>query len=278
LKLSGGKFLNQVNEPFRKREQTISILNVLKENNPLLFVEKKFLKLQIKYSFGSNYIFLVTSEFADRTYLSNYNFKDFRFKLNKPLGSFNLNDKTFLQTLAFSYTPSFTISYVKGVKGFLKSESDFDFVQLEFSHAIKLNKMARVDFSLLSGRFLTQNFIHFNDFYHFPTGRTLKSSHPIISTFRLLDYYNFSTNNYFHRIHFQAQAQNLLLSRLPFLKKGKNLENIFVNVAVTDRLKPFFEVGYALDHVFKKFRLEIVTGRLDGKWLGPRIILGPVSL
>jgi hypothetical protein len=65
---------------------------------------------------------------------------------------------------------------------------------------------------------------------------------------------------------------------LPFLKKGKNLENIFVNVAITDRLKPFFEVGYALDHVFKKFRLEIVTGRLDGKWLGPRIILGPVSL
>jgi hypothetical protein len=276
--MSGGNFLNQVNEPFRKNEQTISILNVLKENNPLLFIERKFLKLHVKQYFLKNISLTLSSEFAHRSYLNNYPFKYFNFLPNKPIGNYDLRDKSFLHTLQFSYSPLFTISYKKGVKGFLKSESDFDFVQLEISHAIKLNKMARVDFSLLSGRFLTQNFIHFNDFYHFPTGRTLKSSHPIISTFRLLDYYNFSTNNYFHRIHFQAQAQNLLLSRLPFLKKGKNLENIFVNVAITDRLKPFFEVGYALDHVFKKFRLEIVTGRLDGKWLGPRIILGPVSL
>jgi hypothetical protein len=37
-------------------------------------------------------------------------------------------------------------------------------------------------------------------------------------------------------------------------------------------------MGYAVDNILKNFRLEIVTGILDGKWLGPRIILGPTSL
>jgi len=278
FKLSGGNFLNQVNEPFSKNERIFSILNLLKGNNPLLFIERKFWKIQIKQTFFTHFSLLATTEFADRSYLDNYHFKDFNFAPNKPLGYFNLKDKSLLQSFDFSYNPFFTISYKKGIKGFMKSESDFDFVQLELSHSIKLNKMARLDLSFFSGSFLKQNFIHFNDHYHFPTGRTLKSNNPVISTFRLLDYYAFSTNNYFHRIHFQFQSGDFLLSRFPSLRRGKILENLFINMAVTDKLNPFIEIGYALDHVFKKFRLEIVTGRLDGKWLGPRIILGPVSL
>jgi hypothetical protein len=79
-------------------------------------------------------------------------------------------------------------------------------------------------------------------------------------------------------MHVQAQMNNFLLSKLTILKKSNILENLFINIAVTDKLKPFLEMGYALDNIFKIFRLEIVTGRLEGKWLGPRIILGPTSL
>ena len=125
---------------------------------------------------------------------------------------------------------------------------------------------------------MQQEFLHFNDFYHFPTGRTLKTSHPVISTFRLLPYYEFSTNNYFHRIHIQTQTSDFLLSKWSFVKKSKVLENLFINLAITDKLQPFLEMGYALDNILKNFRLEIVSGRYDGKWLGPRIILGPTSL
>lgn len=278
LKMSGGNFLNQVNEPFRKNEQIISILNVLEGFNPLLFMERKYLKFQIKQSFFDYFSLLATLEFADRTYLNSYQFKNFRFSPNIPLEGYNLNDKAFIQTFEFSYTPLFTIAYKKGVKGFMGSESDFDFIQLELSHAIKFNKKGRLDLSFISGRFLSQKFIHFNDYYHFPTGRTLKSSNPLSSSFRLLAYYSFSTKNYFHRFHFQIQSSDFLLSRFPLLKRGKILENLFVNVAITDQLNPFIEVGYSLDHILKICRLEIVAGRFDGKWLGPRIILGTFGL
>jgi hypothetical protein len=106
----------------------------------------------------------------------------------------------------------------------------------------------------------------------------MKSSHPVVSTFRLLPYFEYSTDNYFHRIHVQVQMSNFLFSRLTLLKKSNIPENLFINLAVTDSLQPFIEMGYAVDNIFKIFRLEIVTGLLDGKWLGPRVILGPTSL
>ena len=149
---------------------------------------------------------------------------------------------------------------------------------MAFSKSFYGKKFGRTDVSLISGKFMQQEFLHFNDFYHFPTGRTLKTLHPVISTFRLLPYYEFSTNNYFHRLHLQVQMDNFLLNRLTVLKKLNIPENLFINIAFTDKLKPYLEMGYALDNILKNFRLEIVSGRYDGKWLGPRIILGPTSL
>jgi hypothetical protein len=160
----------------------------------------------------------------------------------------------------------------------MKSESNFDYLELDLSQSFVIKKLGRLDMNLSAGKFMQQEFLHFNDFYHFPTGRTLKTSHPVISTFRLLPYYEFSTNNYFHRLHLQVQMDNFLLNRLTVLKKSNIPENLFINIAFTDKLKPFLEMGYALDNILKNFRLEIVSGRYDGKWLGPRIILGPTSL
>jgi len=278
LFFSAGNFLTQVNQPFIKNEQIISIINVLDGVNPLLFIEKKFLKVQLKQTFYSNFILQASSEFADRNYLENYTFQRWNFKRNEPLESFKLRDKALIHTFSLSYSPFLTINFKKGMPGFLESESNFDYLELAFSQSFKVKKFGRIDVNFISGKFLQQDFLHFNDFYHFPTGRTLKTSHPVVSTFRLLPFYEFSTNNYFHRIHIQTQTSNFFLSKWSFIKKSKVLENLFINLAITDKLQPFLEMGYALDNILKIFRLEIVSGRYDGKWLGPRIILGPTSL
>jgi hypothetical protein len=278
LFFSAGNFLTQVNQPFIKNEQIISIINVLDGVNPLLFIEKKFFKVQFNQTLFSNFIFQASSEFADRTYLENYTFQRWNFSRNEPLESFKLRDKALIHTFSLSYFPFLTINFKKGTPGFLESESNFEYLELAFSQSFNVKKFGRIDVNLTSGKFMQQEFLHFNDFYHFPTGRTLKTSHPVISTFRLLPYYEFSTNNYFHRIHIQTQTANFLLSKWSFIKKSRVLENIFINLAITDKLQPFLEMGYALDNILKKFRLEIVSGRYDGKWLGPRIILGPTSL
>jgi hypothetical protein len=278
LFFSAGNFLTQVNQPFIKNEQIISIINVLDGVNPLLFIEKKFLKVQLKQTFYSNFILQASSEFADRNYLENYTFQRWNFKRNEPLESFKLRDKALIHTFLLSYSPFLTINFKKGMPGFLESESNFDYLELAFSQSFKVKKFGRLDVNFISGKFLRQDFLHFNDFYHFPTGRTLKTRHPVVSTFRLLPFYEFSTNNYFHRIHIQTQTSNFFLSKWSFIKKSKVLENLFINLAITDKLQPFLEMGYALDNILKIVRLEIVSGRYDGKWLGPRIILGPTSL
>jgi len=278
LLFSGGNFLTQVNQPFIKNEQIISIINVFDGVNPLLFIEKKFFKIQLKQTVFSKFILQASSEFSDRTYLDNHSFQRWNFKRNEPLESFNLNDKAFINSFSLSYLSFFTLTYKKGLSGYMKSESNFDYLELDLSQSFVIKKLGRLDMNLSSGKFIQQEFLHFNDFYHFPTGRTLKTLHPIISTFRLLPYYEFSTNNYFHRLHLQIQTDNFLLSRLTVFKKSNIPENLFINIAFTDKLKPYLEMGYALDNILKNFRLEIVSGRYDGKWLGPRIILGPTSL
>ncbi len=278
LLFSGGNFLTQVNQPFIKNEQIISIINVFDGVNPLLFIEKKFFKIQLKQTVFSKFILQASSEFSNRTYLDNYSFQRWHFKRNEPLESFNLKDKAFINSFSLSYLSFFTLTYKKGLAGYLKSESNFDYLEWDLSQSFIIKKIGRLDLNFLSGKFYKKKFIHFNDFYHFPTGRTLKTLHPVISTFRLLPYYEFSTNNYFHRLHLQVQMDNFILNRLTVLKKLNIPENLFINIAFTDKLKPFLEMGYALDNILKNFRLEIVSGRYDGKWLGPRIILGPTSL
>ena len=278
LLFSGGNFLTQVNQPFIKNEQIIAIINVLDGVNSLLFIEKKFFKIQIVQSLHSKLKLSVASEFTDRNYIENYSFQRLNFSPNEPYEPFNSKDKAFINSFSLSYLPFFTITYKKGLAGFMKSESNFDYLEWALSQSFNVKKWGRIDVNFISGKFLQQEFLHFNDYYHFPTGKTLKTSHPVISTFRFLPYYEFSTNNYYHRMHVQAQMNNFLLSKLTILKKSNILENLFINIAVTDKLKPFLEMGYALDNIFKIFRLEIVAGRLEGKWLGPRIILGPTSL
>jgi hypothetical protein len=278
LFFSGGNFLQQVNQPFLKNEQIISIINVLDGINPLLFIEKKFFKIQITQTLHSKFKLSLASEFADRTYLDNHSFQRWNFSPNEPFEPFKLKDKAFINTFSISYFPFLTVTYKKGISGFLKSESNFDYLELALSQSFKIEDFGRIDLNVTSGKFFEPKFIHFNDFYHFPTGRTMKSSHPVVSTFRLLPYYEYSTDNYFHRIHVQVQMSNFLFSRLTLLKKSNIPENLFINLAVTDSLQPFIEMGYAVDNIFKIFRLEIVTGLLDGKWLGPRVILGPTSL
>lgn len=275
---STGNFLTQVNQPFIKNEQIFSIINVLDGLNPLLFIQKKFFKIRIVQTLHSKFKLSVASEFVDRTYIENHSSPRWNFSPNKLDEPFNLKDKAFINTFTLSYFPFLNISYKKGIAGILKSESNFDYLELVLSQSFKIKDFGRIDLNVTSGKYFEPKFIHFNDFYHFPTGRTLKISHPVVSTLRLLPYYEFSTKNYFHRMHVQAQMSNFLLSRLTFFKKSNIPENLFINIAVTDKLKPYIEMGYALDNIFKIFRLEIVTGRLDGKWLGPRLILGPTSL
>lgn len=275
--LSAGNFLTQVNQPFVKNEQIISLINLLDGLNPLLFVKNEFLKIAIKQTFSPHFVLQISSTFADRTYLENRYFQQLDFKPNEPLGSFKLRDKSFVNFLSLVFNPFLNITYKKGVSGLLKSESDFDYLELGFSKSIKVKEVGKINVNIVSGKFIYQDFVHFNDFYHFPTGRTLKSSHPIVSTFRLLPYYEFSTKNYFHRVHFQYQMNNFLLGQLSSLKRFNILENVFMNIAYTDKLKPFIEFGYAVDNILRNFRLEIVAGRFDGKWLSPRIILGPTS-
>lgn len=274
---SAGNFLTQVNQPFIKNEQIISLLNLVNGINPLLFVKKEHLKVAIKQTFSTDVVLQVSSTFADRTYLENHHFQRLDFRRNEPLGPFKLRDKSFVNSFSLVFNSLLNITYKKGITGFLKSESDFDYLELAFSQSFKVKDVGKIDVNVVSGKFIHQGFVHFNDFYHFPTGRTLKNSHPIVSTFRLLPYYEFSTKNYFHRIHFQYQMSNFLLSQLSLLKRSNILENIFINIAYTDRLQPFLEFGYAVDNILRNVRLEIVSGRFDGKWLGPRIILGPTS-
>lgn len=85
---SVGNFLNQLNEPFRKNEQIIGLINVTEAKNPLLFVENKFWKFQITQSVLSNISFLASTEHLNRTYLDNFSFTRFNFSSNQPLGQF----------------------------------------------------------------------------------------------------------------------------------------------------------------------------------------------
>jgi len=79
-----------------------------------------------------------------------------------------------------------------------------------------------------------------------------------LETFRLLDYYQHSTNDKYLEGHLQFSSDRLLLKRLPILNNSLAIqEKIFVNYLTSPNYKNYWEVGYGLSQIFLLLDIEV---------------------
>ena len=311
--LSGGRYLYQFNpdNPISPFLNTLTTL--LFEQNFAKLYQKDFLKLAVNASPFQNRITLVGSlEYARRTELDNYredlkpwiDWKNRTFSSNRPDNAevvstaFPTHNALVLNLLASvrlgatQYTirngrritrpdnnaPVLTLNYRKGINTSFADGVDYDFVQAAVGHSFETGIRSRLSYQLTAGAFLNDKKVYFPDFKHFYGNYFFLQQGDVVSSFRLLPYYQYSTAKRFAEAHVLAEFRQLLLTQITLARLVGLKENLFIHYLGTPASKNYTEVGYGLDglipQVLPFFRVEIISQWQDATYQGLGFRLG----
>ena len=297
IDLSGGRYIAQYNPNNPIGNNLNSIATLFFEQNLMKIYEKQFARVNFSWRRLGDVLSISGGlEYAQRNPLVNFegakpfiNWKNREFTSNTPPNvelpttDFKTNEALLLDlTLRLKpwqryrlyngqkryfgdKSPVFTANYRKG----MGKDADFDFLQLQVNHRIDLGIKTSLSYQLSAGAFLNNNKLAFMDFKHFMGNQFFFQTGDDVSTFRLLDYYLYSTKDRFVEAHGLLQFRRFIITRIPVVRISGIKENIFVNALTTPLSKSYTEVGYGIDGLipgFPVFRVEVISNFVDLKY------------
>ncbi|MEI9919640.1 MAG: DUF5686 family protein [Bacteroidota bacterium] len=288
----GGRYVAQYNaaEPIHSFVNTFTTL--LLGGNYMKLYERDFVDLNYRHRFNDKYTLRSYWTFARRYELAN-NSNYTLFKGNKekytpnepvnvevPSTSFQPNN-AFIGSVALdarpwqkyrirnghrqrvnNSTPIFTLEYRKGFSNILNSDVRFDQIELTVRKQVKLGIRGTLELTVRGGTFFNNSSMFFMDYKHFAGNRTPFITGDPNSSFRLLDYYRYSTSDDYLEGHAHYHFRKFLLTYLPKARMLGLSENVFVN-HLTTRHAQYTEVGYAIEGIARIFRIEGAMGFQD---------------
>ncbi|HEY9116455.1 MAG TPA: DUF5686 and carboxypeptidase regulatory-like domain-containing protein, partial [Roseivirga sp.] len=293
IRLSGGSYVEQFN-PDIIDPLVNSLYTLLLERNYMRLYEKQFAKASYARRFDYRYTLGASLEYANRSEL--FNNTDYLF-FDRENRSFNDNEPVNLETNAggfidnqalitnlslrarpwikfrkyngrlipiYDRSPELRLTYRKGVDA-LGSEVKFDHLELGVDADIKLGVRAIIDVNAEVGTFFGNPTLQFMDFKHFRGNRLEVSPMDVTGSYRLLDYYKYSTSQDYASILTHIRFRKLAFTHIPALRLMGIKENLFVNYLATATSDNYMEVGYTIDNLFRIFRLEFVQSFQDWK-------------
>jgi hypothetical protein len=298
----GGRFVSQFNaaEPITPFVNTVYTL-LLKENYEKLY-QRDYLRLWHNRELVNGLSATFTVDYAQREMLFNttdYVLRDRVSKVFTPNEPQNAELATtafprheaLTATVSLSYRPgaeyishpdrkinlgskwpTFNVNYRKGISNVLGSEVDYDFVSVGISDNLQLGLLGASEYSASVGTFWRKNQLYFMDFKHFSGNRTILSGD--FSGFQLLDYYRYSTQKTYIEAHYSHHFNGFILNKVPLLRKLKWQEVGSVNYLHTSAAGHYLEVGVGLEHLFKVFRVDFVTGFQERQKVSSGIRIG----
>jgi len=291
----GGKYVTQfnINEPIHSFVNTITTLS--RGDNYMKLYERNFIDLNYRHRFNDKYTLRSYWSWSDRYELQN-NANYTLFKRNKenltsnepvnvelPSTSFEPN-QAFIGSVALdarpwqkyrirngnkqrvnTSTPVFTLEYRKGFSNIFNSDVRFDQVELTVRKQVKLGIRGTLDLTMRGGTFFNNDKMYFMDYKHFMGNRTYFITGDPTSSFRLLDYYRYSTSDEYLEGHIHYHFRKFLLTYLPKARMMGLSESLFVN-HLTTRAAHYSEIGYSIDGILRIFRVEAAMGFQDLKF------------
>lgn len=164
-------------------------------------------------------------------------------------------------------TPTFSLMYRKGFDNVLGSDINFDQFEIGANHSFNNGVRGRVDFNIRAGMFLNSDSLAFMDYKHFLGNRTPFSTSDPAGSFRLMNYYLYSTSDKYLALIAHYNFRRFLVTSIYELRMLGIRENVFINYLATPTSKNYTEVGYSIDGILRIFRLEGAVAFRDGKYL-----------
>lgn len=306
LTAEGGRYVQQLNPSDPIHPLVNSLTSLWFGRNYMKLLERDYLGVSWRWKMNDNLLLFASGSWSDRRQLDNatdytmFSHSSNLYTSNQPLNA-ELPVTDFLRHQALIATwglearpwqkyrirngrkyrvdgsPLFTISHTRGFSGLMGSDVDYDKVELGVRQGVRLGFRGRLDYRLQAGTFLNSKSVFFPDFNHFSGNRTLLITSDPVSSFRLLDYYRYSTTDQWFSAVASYHFRKLFVSRIPKLHLLGVRENIFGAWLTTPALGNYFEAGFGLDGILRVFRVEAAVSFLNGEQRPAGLRLGVIG-
>ncbi|MEG2573118.1 MAG: DUF5686 family protein, partial [Bacteroides sp.] len=161
--------------------------------------------------------------------------------------------------------PSFSLDWERGIKGVFKSNGQYERIELDMQHKIRLGMMRNIYYRVGAGIFTNQKQMYFADFANFsrnnlPTGW----NDDIGGSFQLLDGRWYNSSDSYLRGHFTYEAPFLLMRHLINYTNWVLNERIYASALVVPHLTPYIELGYGIGT--RVFDAGVFVSNQNGKF------------
>jgi len=153
--------------------------------------------------------------------------------------------------------PRITVSYRKGIRGVLNSQTDYDFVAARVQYNLNLGLLGQSDFDASAGTFLSRRSVPFVDLRHFYGNQTLFSL-PRLNAFFLLPYYHYSTTDTYLEGHYEHHFNGFLFNKIPLFRKLK-FQEVIGGHLLTTRFLHYAELTLGIENILKLGRIDFAT-------------------
>jgi hypothetical protein len=180
-----------------------------------------------------------------------------------------------------SSAPIFTARYTKGIPDIFDSKSDFDKWSVDVEHSINLKLLGSVDYRLMAGGFLNDNYVGIPDMKHLFGNQTFLAN-PYLNSFQLAPYYRFSnTADLYGQGHVEWHLNGWLTNKIPLFRRLNWHLVAGSNALYIDKDNYYAEVFAGLENIgikmFRLGRVDLVAGYESGRGkpsVGVRVGLG----
>ena len=306
LTLEGGKYIQQFNSDEPIHPVINSLTTLFGEDNLMKLYEREYIDLKWREQVSPFVAFYTQWTWAKRTELFNnsnttwIDYKEKTFTPNAPV-NMELANTSFLPHHSFVGTigvetrpwqkyrlrngrrirvsnssPLFTAEYRRGF-GALDSDVKFDQLELGIRQQVRFGIRGTLDVALKGGTFFSRTSMYFMDYKHFLGNRTPFVTTDPVGSYRLLDYYAFSTSDKYFSANVHFHWRKLLITRIQYVRLLGITENTFINYLASPTSGNYVELGYGLDGILRIFRLEFAAAFQQGNYNGSGFRIGIAS-
>ena len=298
LNIDGGRYIKQFNKDEPILPITNSFTTLFFERNLMKIYQQDFINVSFRSNITPKVSFDATSEWANRQTLQNHtNYKLIDIKniegytSNNPINNeyggevINSNSNALKASISISTRPwlkykirnkikrevenssaVLSLRYTKGMQA-IKSNVNYDLVEAGVIHRLRFGVRGTLDLRFNTGLFINNKKLYFMDYKHFLGNKTLLTTADPTESFRLLDYYTYSTRDKYFSANINYQFRRFLITNLLYVRMLGIRENIFINYLATPASNHYTEIGYSIDGLLRIFRIEAVASFQEGKYM-----------
>lgn len=303
LQIEGGRYITQINKenPIPYWWNMLNTLFIRK--NYMKLYERDFVDLKLRLPINSKLISNLSLNLAEKRSLENtsdFSFfnQDAEFSPNNPtniiLEETQFQPYNFISAeLILDYMPFLKYSIHNGRKSIIRNSSpifsigykygsilnnpqgySYNSVFGEIKYGNSFGVGNRFDLIVGGGNIFRNGELDFPEFKHFMGNQTILITGDLFNSFRMLPYYYYSTNKYWFKAHTYYQFRKLLITQILYARIAGLREDLYFNYLYSNTVQNYYEIGYAIDNIFRFVRLEVVGQFIGSDYEGITFRIG----